>query len=66
MPSIVEQNGVCYEVYGDGCDRCFGLGAEYEHEPSCESDFCVGNGDEHSCNGDWLPCGACGTMRKVG
>lgn len=66
MPVIVEHNGACYEFeFGEGCDDCSGLGAWYEHEPTCESDFCVGNGDEHSCNGDWLPCPACGSTRRI-
>lgn len=43
----------------DPCDACYGLGAVFEHLPSCESDFCVGNGDEHSCNGTWVLCEAC-------
>lgn len=66
MAIIEERNGVCYEIeYGPGCDDCFSLGAIFGHEPTCESDFCAGSGDEHSCNGDWLPCPSCGSMRKV-
>jgi hypothetical protein len=49
--------------YGNGCDDCFGLGAVFEHLSSCASDFCVGNGDEHSCNGTWIPCHRCGIIR---
>jgi hypothetical protein len=41
------------------CEACYGTGGVYEHEAGCESDFCVGNGDEHSCNGRWLPCPQC-------
>jgi hypothetical protein len=52
-------------AYGNGCDDCFGLGAAFEHLSSCESDFCVGNGDEHSCNGTWVPCYRCGIIRGV-
>ena len=63
---IEERNGQCIEVeYGAGCDDCFGLGAHYGHEPSCESDFCVGNGDEYSCNGGWVPCYSCATVRVI-
>jgi hypothetical protein len=63
---IEERGGICADVaYGPGCDDCSGLGAEFCHEPSCDSDFCVGNGDEHACAGAWLPCASCGTMRKL-
>lgn len=41
------------------CRTCHGLGAVFEHFPSCRSDFCVGNGDEHSCLGTWEPCPSC-------
>lgn len=66
MTFIEERDGVCYEFeYGAGCDDCFGLGADFHHEPSCDSDFCVGSGDEHSCNGSWLPCPTCGSMKPL-
>jgi hypothetical protein len=66
MPFVEEVNGVCYAVeYGPGCDDCWGLGAVFAHTPSCGSDLCVGNGDEHSCLGSWLPCDTCGTMEKI-
>lgn len=66
MPMIEDRNGVCFEIeYGDGCDDCAGLGATFVHEITCESDFCAGSGDEHSCNGDWLPCDSCGTVRRL-
>lgn len=51
--------------FGPGCEDCFGMGAVYEHAPSCASDFCAGNGDEHSCNGSWLPCLECGSMERI-
>jgi hypothetical protein len=66
MPEVVERNGTCYEIeYGPGCENCDGIGAYLEHAPRCSDEFCVGNGDEHSCNGDWLPCPSCGAMRKI-
>lgn len=66
MPEVVERNGTCYEIeYGPGCDDCAGLGAEFVHAPSCSSDLCVGNGDERSCSGKWLPCTGCGEMKEV-
>lgn len=66
MPFVEERNGRAWEIeYGPGCDDCVGLGATFEHQPSCESDFCVGNGDEHSCAGAWLPCQSCGTMQVL-
>ena len=43
-------------VDAHGCEACGGAGAVYAHAPSCVSDFCVGNGDEHSCRGAWVPC----------
>jgi hypothetical protein len=52
-------------AYGPGCDDCFGLGAVFEHADTCRSDFCVGNGDEHSCNGAWVPCSRCGIIRET-
>lgn len=51
--------------YGPGCDDCFGLGAVFCHVPSCESDFCAGNGDEHACGGSWLPCDSCGSIEVI-
>lgn len=64
---IEERNGEAWEVeYGPGCDDCSGLGAVFEHASSCGSDFCAGSGDEHSCNGDWLPCPSCGAMKRIG
>lgn len=42
------------------------LGATFVHEMTCDSDFCVGSGDEHSCSGQWLPCSTCGTEERVG
>lgn len=65
--TIHEANGRVWNIeYGPGCEQCeYTPGAYYQHEPSCDSDFCVGNGDEHSCNGAWLPCGACGTYEEI-
>lgn len=66
MSYVHEANGRTWEVeYGDGCEDCGGMGAWFEHTPDCRSDFCAGNGDEHSCNGDWLPCPGCGTYREI-
>lgn len=65
MASLMEWRGVWYRAeYGAGCDDCFGTGAIYEHTDTCRSDFCAGNGDEHSCLGDWLPCPACGSLER--
>ena len=66
MPFIEERDGLCWAIeFGPGCNDCWGLGATFVHEITCESDFCVGSGDEHSCNGDWLPCDSCGTVEPV-
>jgi hypothetical protein len=66
MTYIHEAHGQAWEItYGEGCDDCWGLGAVFAHTPSCGSDLCVGNGDEHSCAGSWLPCPSCGLMEKV-
>jgi hypothetical protein len=66
VTAIVEHNGQCWEIeFGPGCDDCFGLGAVFVHTHSCDSDFCVGNGDQYACSGSWLPCDSCGTMESV-
>ena len=64
MSDLVEWKGRWWRVeYGPGCSQCeYTPGAYYDHARSCRSDFCVGNGDEHSCLGDWLPCPTCGLM----
>ena len=41
------------------CETCFGTGGVPVHAPDCDSDFCVLNGDIHSCNGTWKPCPEC-------
>lgn len=66
MTEVVERNGVVYELeWGTGCNWCADLGAEFNHTPACNSDFCVGNGDEHSCAGEWRPCSGCGSVRRL-
>lgn len=63
MSGLIEWQGGWWRIrYGAGCEACFELGAAYVHAYECRSEFCVGNGDEHSCLGDWLPCAACGSM----
>jgi hypothetical protein len=39
-----------------GCEDCGGTGGKYTHAASCDSEWCVGNGDMHSCSGTWAPC----------
>jgi hypothetical protein len=44
------------------CGSCDGVGGIFAHARSCMSDFCVGNGDEHSCNGIWETCPNCAPL----
>ena len=63
MSQLMEWQGTWYRMqYGDGCEDCGGTGAGFVHTETCRDDLCVGNGDEHSCLGDWLPCSGCGSM----
>lgn len=44
------------------CEHCHGDGVLFEHSRDCRDDLCALNGDEHSCNGEVVPCG-CSEMR---
>jgi len=41
------------------CEACAGLGVIPTHQPSCDDDLCVLNGDIHSCLGTFETCDEC-------
>lgn len=38
------------------CEYCLGAGVLFEHARDCRDDLCALNGDEHSCDGEVVPC----------